>query len=89
MNLMRQHPDKVARRALEHRQAILREGLSRRDLLKMGLLSDIGLKMLYDPFPLPDVPVTASLAAIAAILGGAALASWMLPGRPTPVAPEP
>ncbi|TML42700.1 MAG: bilirubin oxidase [Actinobacteria bacterium] len=46
MNLMRQHPDKVARRALEHRQAILREGLSRRDLLKMGLLSSSGFLVL-------------------------------------------
>jgi TerC family integral membrane protein len=43
------------------------------------LLAFIGLKMLYDPFPLPDVPVVLSLAAIVAILGSAAVASWMVP----------
>jgi tellurite resistance protein TerC len=51
------------------------------------LLCFIGLKMIYDPFPLPDVPVMLSLLTIASILGGGALASWMLPG-PRPVAPE-
>lgn len=43
------------------------------------LLAFIGLKMIYDPFPFPDVPVALSLLAIVAILGVAAIASWMIP----------
>lgn len=53
------------------------------------LLAFIGLKMIYDPFPFPDVPAALSLLAIFAILGGAALASWVLPRPAVPeVAPE-
>lgn len=53
------------------------------------LLAFIGLKMIYDPFPLPDVPAALSLLAIVAILGCAALASWVLPRPAVPeVAPE-
>jgi tellurite resistance protein TerC len=49
------------------------------------LLTFIGLKMIYDPFPLPDVPVALSLVTIVAILGTAALASWIRPlPRPVP-----
>ena len=42
------------------------------------LLTLIGVKMLVDPFL--DIPVAVSLGAIAAILGTAALASWIVPG---------
>lgn len=49
------------------------------------LLTFIGLKMIYDPFPLPDVPVALSLVTIVGILGAAALASWIRPApRPLP-----
>ena len=48
MFLLRHRTDKVALRALRNRQAILQEGLSRRDLMKMGLLSGSGYLLLKD-----------------------------------------
>ncbi len=50
------------------------------------LLVFIGLKMLYDTLPVPDVPVLLSLIFILVTLGAAALASWMLP---VPEEPQP
>jgi tellurite resistance protein TerC len=64
--------------AVMHRFRYLRPAL-------VVLLVFIGLKMIYDPFPLPDVPAALSLLAIVAILGAGALASWVLP---TPAVPE-
>jgi hypothetical protein len=46
VNLLPRREDKLALRAMRNRQAIIREGLSRRDLFKMGLLSGSGYLVL-------------------------------------------
>jgi tellurite resistance protein TerC len=45
------------------------------------LLTFIGLKMLIDPLVDQDLPVAVSLVVMVAVLGTAALASWVLPDR--------
>ena len=53
------------------------------------LLTFIGLKMLVDPLVDPDLPVAVSLVVMVAVLGTAALASWVLPERRPAFVPRP
>lgn len=52
------------------------------------LLAFVGVKMLVDPLIPGNIPVAVSLGAIAVILAGAGLASWLRP-RPSSPAPAP